>query len=353
MNKIIVTDEIIADALGSSKSVNQVMAEKYADEITERTSKNEKYKNLSPIKMAMADVGLDGTSKIKDFSTAGASEWLLPAFIDTRLQETVAGNSMLGYLTNTSTAVDSLSVMAASLDLVNDADNKKNVSMARVAEGADLPLAIIKLGESAIRLYKRGRAVEATYEALQYMRVDLFAKTIDAIGNDTADQQMGDAINVLVNGDGNNNAANHIETAASGVVTVDDLLDAMIAFQEQAKMPITTIVAGPNMFKQLFKMVYKTDVAPGAELRFSMRTPQFNANAVDVILDKRVPTGGSSKEQAILLNKDMALVKYYANGSNIREISKNIRNQTQLGTLSEIAAFAKFNKNATLLLRSK
>lgn len=353
MSKIIVTDEIIADALSSAKSVNQVMAEKYADEIADRTSKNEKYKNLDPIKMAMADAGLDGTSKIKDFSTAGVSQWLLPVFIDTRLHETVASNSMLGYLTNTSTAVDGISVMAGSLDFVNDADNKKNISLARVAEGADLPIAMIKLGESAIRLHKHGRAIETTYEALQYFRVDLFAKTVDAIANDTADQQMGDAINVLVNGDGNNNAANHIETATAGTVTVDDLLDAMIAFQEQAKMPITTIVAGSNMFKQLFKMVYKTDVAPGAELRFSMRTPQFNANSVDIILDKRVPTGGSSKEQAILLNKDMALVKYYANGSNIREIDKNIRNQTQLGTISEISAFAKFDKNATLLLRSK
>lgn len=353
MEKIIVTDEVISDVLATGKSVDNVLADKYAGEIADRVKSNEAYKTMSPIKMAMADAGLDASSRIKDFSTAGAGEWLLPAFIDTRLAESVAGNSMLEYVVNTTTPVDSLTVMSAALDLVNDEKNKEGVKKRRVGEGADIPLAKIKLGESAIRLYKRGRAVEATYEALQYMRVDLFAKTLDAIANDVADQQMADAIAVLVNGDGNDNAPEVVETAVAGVVDVDDILNAMVKFQSQAKMPITTIVAGENMFKQLFKMTYQTDTAFGVDGRFGMVTPQFAMNNVNVVLDTRVPQSSASKDQAILLNRDMALVKYVAVGSNIRELDKNIRNQTQLGTVSEIAAFAKFNKYASLLLRSK
>lgn len=55
------------------------------------------------------------------------------------------------------------------------------------------------------------------------------------------------------------------------------------------------------------------------------------------------------KEQIIALNTSQSLVKYIAEGSNISEIEKNIRNQTQLGTFSEIANFGLFNPDTVLI----
>lgn len=350
-NKIIVTDKVIEKALSSNLSVNEVLAKEYEGDIADKRKSNPAFEKMSPIKMAMFDAGIDGTSIIKQFNTSGAGEWLLPAFIDTRLRESVGGSDMLSYVVNSTVGVDGLSVVAASLDLVNDESNKKNIMKSRVAEGSDLPLAVIKLGEQALTMYKHGRAVQATYEALQYMRVDLFSKTIDAIANDVAKQQLGNAINVLVNGDGNSNKAAEIETAAANTITYDDILNVMTTFHDKSGLPITTVIAGKKFFDQIFKMTFDTDKMAGADYRFAISTPQFSAQNVNLIYDNRVPQSGG-KDIAIFLNSDMALVKYVANGSNIREMANNIRNQTRLGTISEISAFSKFNKDAVLCLKS-
>ena len=350
-NKIVVTDKVIEKALSSNASVNDILYKEYEGEIIDRRKSNSAFDKMTPIKMAMFDAGISGTSIIKDFTTAGAGDWLLPAFIDTRLRESIGGSDMLSYVVNSTVGVDGLSVVAASLDLVNDETNKKNIMKSRVAEGADLPLAVIKLGEQALAMYKHGRAVQATYEALQYMRVDLFSKTIDAIANDVAKQQLGNAINVLVNGDGNNNRAAEIETAAADTITYDDILNVMTTFMDKSGLPITTVIAGKKFFDQIFKMTFDTDKMAGADYRFAISTPQFSAQNVNLIYDNRVPQS-SGKDIAIFLNSDMALVKYVANGSNIREMANNIRNQTRLGTISEISAFSKFNKDAVLCLKS-
>lgn len=352
-NKIVVNEKIFSDVLASNKSFNEVLYKTYSGDIADKIKENPAlFSDMSPIKMALYDAGISGSSIIKDFTTANASEYLLPAFIDTRLRESVAKSDMLSYVVSGSVGVDGLSVVAASLDL-EDTNNKDNIKKKRVAEGADIPLATLKLGDQALTMFKHGRAVQATYEALQYLRVDLFSKAIDLIANDVAGQQMGDAIDVLVKGDGNNNAASSQETSTAGIVTNDDLIDMIISFQEKSGLPVTTIIASKNFFKQMFKLVYSTSNASGADERFTISTPQFNGQNINLIYDNRVPQATGNKEQAIFLNKDNALIKYIANGSNVREIQTNIRNQTRLGTISEISAFAKFDKNAAMLLVSK
>lgn len=352
MNKIVVNDNVISEILSTSKTANEVLGEMYEDEIQDRIAANEKYKGLKPLDMAMMDAGISKKSTIKDFTTQGASDYLLPVFIDSRLREGVGENNILSYLTaGNEVGVDSLSVMAAHLDL-QDEKNKKNISRVRVSEGADIPLAEIKLGESAIRLFKYGRAVEATYEALQYLRVDLFNRTLDAIANDVAQQEVGMAIDTLINGDGNDNASEVMETATADTLTEDDVLNAVFQFQAKSNLPITTIVATEKFYKQLLKMFHNTGTVNGILGGITFRTPQFNMGEVNLIADNRIKPA-SAKESIVLLNNQFALTKYFANGSNIREIQRNIRNQTQLGTISEISAFAKFRKEAVLMMQSK
>lgn len=352
MNKIIVNDSTISEILSTNKTADEVLYEQYESEIEKKYESNEKFKGMSPLKLAMFDAGISGRSLIKDFTTQGASEYLLPVFIDSKLRESVGASSILSFLHGgNEIGVDSLTVMATHLNF-DDEKNKKGIEKTRVAEGADIPLAELTLGESSIRLFKYGRAVQATYEALQYMRVDMFSKTLDAIANNVADQESKKAIDVLVNGDGNNNAAETITTATASTITIDDMLSALVDFQRKAKLPVTTIVATPNFFSQLFKMSYDSSNVSGVSAKLGIRTPQFSADNVNLILDDRA-ISADGKEQAIFLNNQYALVKYFANGSNIREMQTNIRNQTRLGTISEISAFAKFDKNAVLVLKSK
>ena len=224
--------------------------------------------------------------------------------------------------------------------------------MKRVQEGADFPIAELKLAESAIKLFKYGRAVQATYEALQYMRVDMFSRTMDMIANDIADKQSDRAINVLVNGDGNDNKIKTISTATADTVTVDDLLELAMQFQDNSGVPVTTLVTNRDFYKQIYKMMFSTDDVRGVTNGFTFNTPQFNNVNVNLVWSSKVPKI-SNKNAVIALNNNVTLTKYVANNMNMREIQQNIRNQTQLGVISEISGFAKYNDKAVLALISK
>jgi hypothetical protein len=203
-NKIIITDEIAQDVLKTGTSFDEVLNAKYADEIADRRAKDDRYKNMTPVKMAMIDAGIFGNSLIKDMFKQGSDEFLFPAYWESKLRESLLATDIMQYVVSGEIGVPSTVVKNATLDLLSTA-NQPNVKKLRVEEGADLPLAKLTTGQSAISLFKKGRAVEATYEALMFWRVDLMSKLITAIANDVAQQNLEDAINVLLYGDGNNN----------------------------------------------------------------------------------------------------------------------------------------------------
>lgn len=351
-NKIIITDDVMTKFFDpqNTKSLNEILEEKYEGDLADWRAKQPVLEKATAVKIAAISAGITPNSTVKDFNTQGKGEWLYPAYVDERIHEEVGDLSIMPYLVKGSVATNSLSVVAPQLNLFSDEDNKDALKMKRVSAGADLPIAELKLGERGISLFKYGRAVQATYEALAYMRVDMFSKTLSLIAADVADMQAERAIEVLAKGDGNENPIKTITAAGADSVTQDDLLDLMIAFQKQAKMPVTTLITGEKLFKQIWKMKYPADQTPGVNFNFTISTPQFANQNVQLIWSDKVPKLGSNKDAIIALNSDMALTKYVAPNLNIREISKNIRNQTQLGTISEISGFAKFNNNASLAM---
>ena len=72
--------------------------------------------------------------------------------------------------------------------------------------------------ENLVRLHKRGRMLVASYEAIQFQRLDLFSVTLRQIGAYINRMHAADAIDVLMNGDGNNNAA-QVFTVGSGPIS--------------------------------------------------------------------------------------------------------------------------------------
>ena len=52
----------------------------------------------------------------------------------------------------------------------------------RVEEGAGIPTTSIRTQENLVKLYKRGRMLVASYEAIRFQRLDLFSVTLRQIG---------------------------------------------------------------------------------------------------------------------------------------------------------------------------
>ena len=343
MSKIILTDNIIADALSGTKTVTELLEDTYKDEIIARRNADKRCENLDAMQFAFLDAGISRKSKIKDFYGDKDNEWLFPAYVDKRLGETIYKNEILSEICSNVITVDSRSVNGQTIDL-GDADNKSNAKKKRVVEGSDIPLATFKTNPIATTLYKRGRAIEATYETLMYMSVDLFTKALDYIGDDVANQEIEDALAVLSN-IGVAKTWNTGETA----LTAERLIEFAVEYYEQAGVPLTTIVMPQPAFVSANKMLINANDVSGISASVRFKMPQGILNNITILYAKVPQVSGT--DQIIALNKDLSLTKYVANGSQIREIDKNIRNQTHLGTISEISGFTPFVSSATLRMK--
>lgn len=344
MNKIVVNSRVL-DAYKSGRNLNDAIHDVFHDEIDSRIAKNEKLRELSPLNMVMRDAGITKYSTMKDLAdtvyTSGgleSNEWLFPAWLETTLREAAYGQNMISYLCDTTQGVDSNIVKSAMLDLMS-AENKPNLKKMRVTEGADLPLAKIKVGEKAISLWKYGRAIEMTYEAMRRMRIDMFTKHINAIASDMAFQNMSAAIDVLQNGDGNSNSAEKIATLASvSAITGESVVSFLIDYWMKNHVAADTLTMNTDAFKKMVGLTFDTRLAAGASARVSFNTPQLGTQNVTLLAADVPQIGG--KNVIMLSNRASTLIRYEENGSNIQENQNFVRNQTNLLTLSENSGYS-------------
>ena len=77
----------------------------------------------------------------------------------------------------------------------------------KIADFSDSALATIRTKDNLIHLDKRGRMLVASYEAIRFQKLDLFSVMLRQIGAQIQAMHLEDAVNVLRNGDGNDNAA--------------------------------------------------------------------------------------------------------------------------------------------------
>lgn len=326
MDKIYVNQKVI-DRYRAGAALNDAIFDEYRDEIINRRSGDDKeaYIKMTPLQMAMHDAGITKYSTVKDlFETATytsgglqSNEWLFPAWTEATLKEATYETSILSYICDTSIGIDGNIVKSASLNLL-DANNKPNVKKVRIAEGADIPTAKIKVGEKAITLWKHGRAIEMTYESVRRMRIDIFAKHLNAIVSDIAFQGFEDAIDTAVNGDGNNNAATSLGTlGTANTITANELVGFMIDYWNTNHFAADTITVPLAFYKQIFNMTYDIELAPGASQKLLFNLPQLGVQTVNVLTGNIPQVGG--KDIILFTNKANTLIRYEENGSNLQE----------------------------------
>lgn len=332
----------------SGMSLNDSIAEVHAGEIQDKIKQNAAFEKMTPLQMVMHDAGINKYSTVGDimdsamYTSSGmdSNEWLFPAWVESTIREATYDQSIMNYLVTTSQGVDSNIVKSATLNMLSDV-NKPNLKKARVAEGADLPLAKIVMGEQAITLWKHGRAIEMTYEAVRRMKIDLFTRHMNAIINDMAFQNLDLAVDVLANGDGNTgSAAEKIgTTATAGSITNDELIGFLMDYWFKNHYNANTIVTSLDIAKQIGAMFFDTNLSSGASAQVRFNMPQFQSNENVTVLAANLPKIGG-KESIVLMNRENTLIRYTENGSNIQENQQFARNQTRLLTVSENSGYA-------------
>ncbi len=297
------------------------------------------------------------SSKVDAFYRTDENKLLFPEYIARTLVQAMVQYPVFQYLVAARTMIDSNVYKAAYLDL-DDASNKKATQMRRVTEAAELPVAKLKLGESAINIYKYGRAIEASYEALRRMSIDVFNIHLQEIGIQAADNKIAEILTVIKDGDGNNNAAisykaKDLDSSFSSALTRTAWIKFLLKFYPRA---CNTVVADEEGLLQILEVLYPASTVAGLMdellakgLNISVQLPQNIVTNVTLLYSPYVEKI-NNKHAIYGLNRESAIEEIVEVGSTISEVDKFIKNQTELLTISENSGFRKILKKSSAIM---
>ena len=153
-----------------------------------------------------------GSDVVEKFFSTTESAVLFPEYVSRSVKAGMEEGNILPSITATVTRFDGMDYR--SIYSAATADDK---SLRYVGEGAVIPQTEIRAADHLVSLKKRGRMLVASYEAIRFQRLDLFSVTLRQIGAYIARMHLKDAIDVLMNGDGNNNAATSYTIGDGGI----------------------------------------------------------------------------------------------------------------------------------------
>ena len=143
-----------------------------------------------------------GSSPVEKFFRTMDSAVLFPEYIARTVRQGMEEGDILPAIVATTTMIDSMDYRSIYSTPSND-----DKALEYVEEGAAIPETQVTTKEHLVSLSKRGRMLVASYEALRFQKLDLFGVMLRQIGAYIQKQQLADAVNVIINGDGNGNSA--------------------------------------------------------------------------------------------------------------------------------------------------
>ena len=179
-----------------------------------------------------------GSDVVDKFFKTSDSAVLFPEYVSRAVRQGMQEANVLPRIVASTTVIDSLDYRSIACE---PSDDEKELKV--VAEGAFIPETSVKSKANLVHLKKRGRSLVASYEAVRFQRLDLFTVTLRQIGAYIARTQLSDAVDVLINGDGNDNAASNTAVASSGKLTYTDLVNFWNLFDPYE---LNTIIAAPR-----------------------------------------------------------------------------------------------------------
>lgn len=253
----------------------------------------------------------------------------------------------LDQLVSARTGIDGDTYRAATIK--EDARDPSEYRYSRVSERGTFPTFTIALGDRAFRLYKYGAAVEASYEAMRRMRINLLALTLQEIAFGENLRRIAEAIETLLNGDGNSNPA--LDTLGAADVSIPELENWRIDTLYDYLREYSFVIADRALVKEIRALAY-----PSANMQL---TPQqiMMLNTGAYILPDGTPMfvappgsalDGSGKLLGVVAGR--GLNEIVENGSSISESVRWILNQTSKWIVSVNIGYEKLFRDSAFTL---
>ncbi len=274
-----------------------------------------------------------GSDLVDKFFSTSQSAVLFPEYIARAVKVGMEEANILPDITATQTLVEGMDYRS----ITSVPEDERQLK--QVAEGAAIPQTTVRTRDSLVKLHKRGRMLVASYEAIRFQRLDLFSVTLRQIGAQIGRMHLEDAIDVILNGDGNGNPAQVSTVENLGTLAYKDLLAFWNTFEPYQ---LNTLLAGTDTLPLLLGMRQMQDAAAGLDFHGTGRliTPM----GARVLRSSAVPKG-----RLIGLDRNYALEMVKA-GDVMVEYDKIIDRQLERAAITTISGYAKIFEDASRVL---
>ncbi|MGO0058640.1 phage major capsid protein [Brevibacillus fluminis] len=194
----------------------------YLNDVLEKEDPTVEYKgtpfeNTTALQRQLAARGIktfgQNSDKVSKFFETGTDNLLLfPAVVETGIRKGLEENNIINQLVATTTNLNTSDTYKT---LVWE-DVAEDQELRRVAQGGPLPKTKITLGDKEITVFKYGRMLEGTYEAIKNQRLNVYLLQLQRFGYRLALSEVAVAIQVLMNGDGGVSGADTFAISSLG-----------------------------------------------------------------------------------------------------------------------------------------
>ena len=281
-----------------------------------------------------------GSSPVEKFFATMDSAVLFPEYIARTVRQGMEENDILPSIVATTTMIDAMDYRS----IYSDASDEDK-ALQDVEEGAAIPETSVKTKEHLVKLTKRGRMLVASYEALRFQKLDLFSVMLRQIGSYIQKQQLSDAVKVLLEGDGNDNAAVQYTIGTSpisgtaGNLTYDQLVEFWGRFDPYT---MNTILCSTGTMTKLLKV---------PELQNPMTGLNFQGTGkVGTPLGAQIHRTSAVADGKIIGLDNRYALELVRAGDVLVEYDKLIDRQLERAAITSISGFGKICDGAAAVL---
>ncbi len=312
-------------------------------QVLEREDPSERYKGTSlegldafqrQLKRFDIKVRGAGSDVVEKFFQTSDAAVLFPEYISRTVRQGMEEGDILPHITAAVTKIDGLDYRS-----ITSESGGEEKELKQVAEGAAIPETTIKVQANLVKLKKRGRMLVASYEAVRFQKLDLFSVTLRQIGAHIARTHLEDAVDVLINGDGNENPAEVTAIAAGQDLNYDTLVDFWAKFDPYV---MNTLMVSGDVMLQMLKLPEFQNPLTGLNFQGTGKlTTPLGATLLR--------TGVLPEKTAVGLDKRFAL-EMVQSGDVMVEYDKLIDRQLERAAITTISGFAKVFPQASQVL---
>ncbi|MDR0531788.1 MAG: phage major capsid protein [Oscillospiraceae bacterium] len=275
------------------------------------------------------------SDRVEKFFQNSSTAALFPEYVTRAIRQGLERSQALSGVAATTTVIDGTDYRS----LLCSPDVGEFAGAAATPEAQALPVRTIRTKEQLVNMKKFGTQLNISYEAVRFHRLDLFTVLLRNMGTELAQLLLGEAVEVLLNGDGNPGTEAVSVAASGGALSYSDLLALWNRFDP---FTMTTLFAGSAMAQQVMNLPEMRDAYAG--LDFHGTGKLITPLGAELVKTSAMPGG---KLLAFDKNAALELVKA---GDIVTDFSKLIDCQLESAAVSVTAGFAKLAHGAAVVL---